>query len=108
MPLPLVPGTVLFAGTPPVKMPVLGPVSVRVTVSTSPPLPMIVTVIVSETSGLVFSSRSMTRTKMVSFGAYCSVCGPLFPVVNSVVLGVPRSNELMLTVVDLEELMVFS
>ena len=86
-----------------VKTPVFVPVSVNSTRSESPTLLVTVTlifVIPSETL-----SRSVTRMQTVELAGNAFVAGPLLPLVNSVVLGVPRSRKVNVTLVTATSVM---
>ena len=86
----------------PVKTPVLVPVSVSVTSSESPLELVTVTETVSVVVELVFRLMSVTRIHAVLLVAKLLVWIPLLPLVNCVVLGVPKSRKFNVTAVEIE------
>ena len=86
-------------------MPVLVPVSVIVTSSESPLLLVTIAVSVSAMAGFAFWSRSVTRIQAALLAAKEFVAVPLLPLVNSVMLGVPRSRKMSDRLVAATEVM---
>ena len=75
-------------------MPVLVPVSVSATTSESPALLVTVTSTVSTVAELVLRFKSVTRMQVELLAGKPLVATPLLPLVNSVLLGVPRSRKM--------------